>query len=71
MSVLQKEMGGENVGTNANDVWKLRKALYGYAGSSRLWWDKVSTWPRGYGIRALGNSGTFMICADAGLSKCR
>ena len=43
MGILQKEMGGE-LGTNASDVWKLRKALYGYAGSSRLWWDKVSSW---------------------------
>ena len=61
MSVLQKEMEGENVGTSANDVWKLRKALYGYAGSSRLWWDKVSSWLKSYGFRALGNSGTFMM----------
>ena len=60
MSVLQKEMGGE-LGTNASDVWKLRKALYGYAGSCRLWWDKVSAWLRNYGFRALGNSGTFMV----------
>jgi hypothetical protein len=45
MSVLQKEMEGE-LGTNASDVWKIRKALYGYAGSSRLWWDKVSAWLR-------------------------
>ena len=60
MSALQKEMEGE-LGTNASDVWKLRKALYVYAGSSRLWWDKVSAWLRNYGFRALGNSGTFMM----------
>jgi hypothetical protein len=60
MSVLQKEMGGE-LGTSASDVWKLRKALHGYAGSSRLWWDKVSGWLRSYVFRALGNSGTFMV----------
>lgn len=60
MGILQKEMGGE-LGTNASDVWKLRKALYGYAGSSRLWWDKVSSWLENYGFRSLGNSGTFMM----------
>ena len=60
MSMLQKEMGGE-LGSSASDVWKLRKALYGYAGSSRLWWDKVSSWLKDYGFRPLGNSGTFMM----------
>jgi hypothetical protein len=60
MSVLQKEMG-EKLGSSPSDIWKLRKALYGYAGSSRLWWDKVSTWLKGYGFRPLGNSGTFLM----------
>lgn len=60
MSMLQKEMGGE-LGSSASDVWRLRKALYGYAGSSRLWWDKVSSWLKEYGFRPLGNSGTFMM----------
>ena len=63
MSVLQKEMGaklGSSV-YSASDIWKLRKALYGYAGSSQLWWDKVSAWLKGYGFRPLGNSGTFMM----------
>ena len=60
MSVLQKEMG-EELGSSASDIWKLRKALYGYAGSSRLWWDKVSSWLKEYGFRPLGNSGTFMM----------
>jgi len=60
MSVLQKEMG-EELGSSASDIWKLRKALYGYAGSSRLWWDKVSSWLKKYGFRPLGNSGTFMM----------
>ena len=60
MSVLQKEMGGK-LGSSASDIWKLRKALYGYAGSSRLWWDKVSAWLKGYGFRPLGNSGTFLM----------
>ena len=43
------------------DIWKLNKALYGYAVSGRLWWDKVSTWMETYGFRPLGNSGTFMM----------
>jgi hypothetical protein len=43
------------------DIWKLNKALYGYAVSGRLWWDKVSTWLEAYGFRPLGNSGTFMM----------
>ncbi len=60
MSVLQKEMG-EKLGPSPSDFWKFRKTLYGYAGSSRLWWDKVSTWLKGYGFRPLCNSGTFLI----------
>ena len=60
MSVLQSEMG-EELGSSASDIWKLRKALYGYAGISRLWWDKVSSWLKEYGFRPLGNSGTFMM----------
>jgi hypothetical protein len=43
------------------DIWKLSTALYGYAVSGRLWWDKVSTWMEAYGFRPLGNSGTFMM----------
>ena len=53
-------MGGE-LGTNASDVWRLRKALHGYTGSSLLWWDKVSTLLKGYEFRVLGNSGTFLM----------
>jgi hypothetical protein len=60
ISMLQKEMGG-NLGSIVSDIWKLRKVLYGYVGSIRLWWDKVSDWLKGYGFRPLGNSGTFLM----------
>jgi hypothetical protein len=60
MSVLQKEMG-EKLISSPSDIWKLRKTLYDYAGSSRLWWDKVSTWLKGYVFRPLDNSGTFLM----------
>jgi hypothetical protein len=60
MCALQKEMAGK-LGSRASDVWKLRKTLYGYAESSRLLWDKVSAWLKGYGFRPLGNSGTFLM----------
>ena len=60
MSVLQKEMGGK-LGSSVRDTWKLFKALYGYAGSSQLWWDEVSGWLKEYGFRPLGISGTFMM----------
>ncbi len=48
MSVLQKEVD-EKVGSSPSDIWKFRKTLYAYTDSSRLWWDKVSTWLKGYG----------------------
>ncbi len=60
MSVLEKEMGG-NLSSSVSDIWKLRKTSYGYVGRSRLWWDKVSPWLKGYGFRPLGNSGTFLM----------
>jgi hypothetical protein len=60
MSVLQKEMG-EKLGSSPSDIWKFRKTLYDYGGSSRLWWDKVSTWLKGYDFSPLGNSGTFLM----------
>jgi hypothetical protein len=47
---------GEKLGSSPSDIWKLRKTLYGYSGSSRLWWDKVSTWLKGYGFRPLGDN---------------
>jgi hypothetical protein len=56
-------MGGKMVqlGSSDSDIWKLRKTLYGYTVSNRLWWDKVSVWLKEYGFRSLGNSGTSLM----------
>ena len=51
----------EEMGQNKDDIWKLKKSLYGISYASRNWWEKVSKWLKAYGFRTLGNSGTFLM----------
>jgi len=49
------------LGRNQTDVWKLNKAMYGFARGANLWYQKLFKLLKGYGFRPLGSSATFMI----------
>ena len=58
----------QELGLDPNKIWKLNKALYGWSPSSRIWFDKVTTWLHDHGFRTLGSSGTFMMLDRRDLS---